>query len=836
MSTHVLPPGAVAVPRTVRRSAVSLTSALRTAWQWSLSHPETFLVVAVLGVVGAAHGINMFHFPYYEDDEGTYMSQAWAIVHEGRLAPYTYWYDHAPGGWMQIALWTMLTGGFHTFGNSIDTGRVFIWVLMVISAGLQYGIARRLTGSRLVAVMAVLLFSLTAYGGYFQRRVLLDNITTPWMLLSILLLLSPRLSLQKVWLSALALSISILSKEVTAFLVPAMTYLMLVRVGREQRLFATVGWLALVGSMLSQYVLMAALNSELFPTGTLLGGTANHVSLLGSLSYQAGRSKDGGLFDLHSSFWQVARGWIRDEPLLVVGGTISAGLEMLVIRWERLIGIMGLLTFSLWAFMARGGVVIEFYLVPLLPLLALNVALAFWLLVKAAQHLVHRPSTWLKRGGYGLRLVGAIACLSGLLLGYMSPDRGFAGNHLLLWTSTQADAQTQALNWMLAHVPTRSYVIMDNYAYVDLHDGSFDHADEAFPHADYYWKLDEDPAIKLKIYHDQWQRADYLLYTIQMHTDMLDAHLTLTRDIYRHSVTLAHFDTGGWPVDIRKVIKPGVSAPNTALPTATRFMFLGGSTTKHTNSTLSLLNPGTLPTSGQLTFLFSDGTVIQRGISIDASSRKAVKVSSLQPHSGSFALLLQTNRPIAGYLERIGATSGPTLITAQTPALRWTLRGVGPGSRILRMLNTSISHPTRVQIADNRGHTRVLTLGPRRIARLALSPAWGAQLQVSAAQPVLVQTPGQSMLTAVKGGQFLKDWTLNGSGCQADLTQVGAAAPIRLAAVHCATDRQVQQFVSRVVRPKIGSQQIIPQAEFAGSPGNEGTGSVWFGQTNSGGR
>jgi len=52
------------------------------------------------------------------------------------------------------------------------------------------------------------------------------------MLLSIFVLLAPRLTLSKVWVSAAALAVSILSKELTIFLVPAMAYLVWYRVHR----------------------------------------------------------------------------------------------------------------------------------------------------------------------------------------------------------------------------------------------------------------------------------------------------------------------------------------------------------------------------------------------------------------------------------------------------------------------------------------------------------------------------------------------------------------------------------------------------------------------------
>src|SRR6266542_5223658 len=65
------------------------------------------LVLILVAVALIAHGLNMFHYPAFSltDDEGIYMAQAWALLREGRLAPYTYFYDHAPGGWILIAGW-----------------------------------------------------------------------------------------------------------------------------------------------------------------------------------------------------------------------------------------------------------------------------------------------------------------------------------------------------------------------------------------------------------------------------------------------------------------------------------------------------------------------------------------------------------------------------------------------------------------------------------------------------------------------------------------------------------------------------------------------------------
>jgi hypothetical protein len=508
---------------------------------------EVPLIIVILLIAALAHGINMYHFPYFEDDEGTYMSQAWAIVHEGRLAYYTYWYDHAPAGWIQIAAWTVITGGIHILGPASDSGRTFMLLLQIGSVFILYCIARSISKSVTVAVVVSLLFALSPYGIYFHRRILLDNITTFWMLLSILLLIPDRLSLKRAWLSAVALSLSILSKEVTVFLIPVMVFLVYCRADKSHRWIATIGWLTLVFCILSLYPLLATLKGELFPTGTLLGGTAPHVSLIGTLKFQASRGKDGGLLDFHSGFWIHTRTWMQDDPMLVIVGSICAILSVLAMKWHRLVGVMGLATLSLWVFLGRGGEVIGFYLVPLLPLLALNVGLILGLTYNWLKTVFRTPV-----GIAAVRVIQIILagmCLSGMLVGYTtSPDLGFQSNHFLLWNTTQTDAQNQATQWVEEHLPRHSLLIIDEYMWTDLYDSGF-------TSAHYYWKVEEDPAIRGKIFHDDWRNVDYVITTPQLLGDAQNNNMTLVEDALEHSTLLIHFDSGGWPIDIRKVNK-----------------------------------------------------------------------------------------------------------------------------------------------------------------------------------------------------------------------------------------------------------------------------------------
>ena len=138
-----------------------------------------------------AHGLNMFNFPAFafKDDEGIYAAQAWAVLRQGRLAPYTYFYDHAPAGWILLAGWMGLTGGPHTFGSAIDSGRVLMLLLHLAMVPLLYRVARKLGCRPPAPCWRSSCSPLSPLAIFYQRLLLLDNIMLFWVLLSLDLLL-----------------------------------------------------------------------------------------------------------------------------------------------------------------------------------------------------------------------------------------------------------------------------------------------------------------------------------------------------------------------------------------------------------------------------------------------------------------------------------------------------------------------------------------------------------------------------------------------------------------------------------------------------------------------
>src|SRR3712207_5323865 len=153
---------------------------------------EPALMVALLAVALLAHGLNMFNLPArgFTDDEGIYTAQAWAVLREGRLSPYTYFYDHAPAGWIQLAGWLGLTDGVGAFDSAIDSGRTLMLLLHLGMVPLLYRLARKLGCGMPSAALATLLFSLSPLAIFYQRLVLLDTFMLFWVLLSLDLLLN----------------------------------------------------------------------------------------------------------------------------------------------------------------------------------------------------------------------------------------------------------------------------------------------------------------------------------------------------------------------------------------------------------------------------------------------------------------------------------------------------------------------------------------------------------------------------------------------------------------------------------------------------------------------
>ena len=275
----------------------------------------------LLAIAAVVQWWGLFSAPQRIDDEGTYVAQAWAVFHLGELTHYTYWYDHPPLGWLQIAGYTELTGAFDRLPNAVAAGRELMAVLTLVSAGLLWMLARRLRMPRWAAGVAVALFTLSPLAVQFHRTVYLDNVATPWMLAAFVLVLSPRRRLGEFAAAAVCFAVAVLTKETTLLLFPVLAFLMWRRSRGGTRRYAvavSATLFALVGTF---YVLFALLKGELVPG-------QDRTSLLGGVMYQlTGREGSGSIFESGTLGNATVAIWLQLDtifPVVALAATLLA--------------------------------------------------------------------------------------------------------------------------------------------------------------------------------------------------------------------------------------------------------------------------------------------------------------------------------------------------------------------------------------------------------------------------------------------------------------------------------------------------------------------------------
>jgi len=494
-------------------------------------------ILAVLVVADFFTGYNMFHYPQYELDEGTYVGSAWAMMKHGKLFYYTYTYSHPPLGWLLIGIWSTIVGGFTQFGMAINTGRMLMLVVALCSAVLIYLIVRDVTGQIPAGIFGALVFSASPLGVGLHRQVYLDNIGTLFLLVSILMLSRSSGRLDRLIVSGITFGLAFWSKEIFAIFLPGMVYLAYVRTHPSNRRFSMAMWLTAALSLISVFVLLAVLKDELTPPGVLWSSTAPHVSIVGTYWTQALRSGNGSLLDPHGEMRTLFDQWRGADPLLLIGGILAACFGLVTAYWNRFLAGIALLILCFIAFFGRGGIVLFYYIIPVLALLSIGLGVA----VGIAINLVSR---W----RFSLWGATAIVLAASILVGQQS----IAANRTN-FTADRTTPQLQAAEWIVRNAPSGSRLIMDSYPWVDLREPSFT-GGKTFK-ADYYWPALSDSTILNGVLHDNWRNIDYLLISPNTTSDAARSSIPLLSQAIQNSDQVANFTSGNWSVRIMRIRK-----------------------------------------------------------------------------------------------------------------------------------------------------------------------------------------------------------------------------------------------------------------------------------------
>ncbi|ANW21743.1 glycosyltransferase [Streptomyces clavuligerus] len=529
------------------------------------SRPDLLLCLVLLAVILLVQGWNITRFPALSDDEGTYLAQAWA-VQEGRgLAHYTYWYDHPPLGWIQIAGLTYLPSVIAPESMTVAPMRSVMLLVGAACAVLLYVLARRLFLPRWSAALAMLLFGLSPLSVVLQREIFLDNLAVMWILLAFCLAASPNRHLWHHFAAGLVSAVAVLTKETMLVVLPALLVTMWTHSHRDTRKFAVTGAITACVLIGLSYPLYALLNHELFPG-------PGHVSLIDGIMYQMGREGSGFILDPGSGSYDVLQSWLYYDRVLPIGGVAGGVLLLCVQRWSvtarALAGPACAVAILTLVAMRPSGYLPAMYVIQGLPFLALVLAGAAASVVHA---LLHRrlpadrdPAA---EAGAGQRAPAAPEPVRRAPAGWrerLTPRRclvallAVAGVGLIVprWVDGNRDALTLDANasyraaaaWMEREVPdpASTRVLVDDALWLDLvHDG-FAPGTGAI----WFYKADLDPAVTETMPRG-WRDVDYVVSSPTVRRDAVD--LPNVRAALQNSRPVAVFGEGPDRIEIRQV-------------------------------------------------------------------------------------------------------------------------------------------------------------------------------------------------------------------------------------------------------------------------------------------
>lgn len=443
--------------------------------------------------------INLFGYPYFENDEGVYTSQGWWLVNFGKLAPYTYWYDHAPFGWLTIGLWQKLTGGPFAFGFSLFSTRIFMTLVAGLTSVIIYKIIEYLTKNKTIALVSSVILALSPLAITFQRRVLLDNLETFWLVLALWFMLKAKSNLRLILFSGLCFGLSFLSKEAVIFMLPVMTWAAWSTCRKENQRYSLMIWLTTALFLISFFPLLALLRQEFFPAGFL--DNSKHVSLLETLLYQMGRGSDIKPWQPGSPIWNNIVAWFKKDYIFMFLGLWSLGVNFWFNWRDKMIRMIVLLSLSYILFLSRGGLVLEFYIMPLLALFTVNIGIAMAYSLTSFKLRVGKMGIILGLGVIGLLLIN---------------------QETAIYTSKPTEKQLSAIEYVKNNLDTTRFIAIDDFAYVDLKLG-----DKRFTNAEWFWKVEQDEEIKEKKLKNDWRNISYILLSGEMRRQILQGELPL---------------------------------------------------------------------------------------------------------------------------------------------------------------------------------------------------------------------------------------------------------------------------------------------------------------------
>jgi hypothetical protein len=309
-------------------------------------------------------------------------------------------------------------------------------------------------------------------------------------------------------------------------------------------------WLFAATASTSVYFLFATLKNELLPTGldfSLTHPAGGHSSLLYEMWYQLHRNQ-GTLFSQGSYLYTM---WLPKDLFLMVAGT-AAMVIALILGWRERrrnpsLLIAGTLAFEIAFYLARGSVLLDFYVIPLIPLYALCLGLV------ADRALQRIPIPFVRAAIPAL-------CAAVLLL----PTGGYLLTHGQKGQLQASDVyylpltylQQEQISWIQRNVRPNARIISDDDIWVALHDGR-----QSYPYDVSHWNAVGDPTVRNHEFGGgNWQDIDYIVMSNGMRQAMMGNNAGgqenwILNALDNHSVEVWHAGRGDVQLEIYQVQK-----------------------------------------------------------------------------------------------------------------------------------------------------------------------------------------------------------------------------------------------------------------------------------------
>jgi hypothetical protein len=507
------------------RSALAVRQ--RTSWdaQQTLRFAVLVLLFALLAWV---HVVNMGASPLLEDDEGTYVAQAWALLERGDLAHYAYWYDHPPGGWIVIAAWAWLTDGFARVSSAVTLGREVSFIATMISSWLLYVLCRRIGMRWGWAALAVALFGLSPLAVSYHRMIFLDNLVTPWVL-GVFVLMRGKRSLGAYAGAGVCFAFAVLTKLTAGIFLPLIVWELWRTAYPQHRRYAIVLMFGSFGLVAFLFPLMAILRGELL-------ASPDNTSLMYGLQFQfIGRTASGSLFDLGSTLWVTIDRWLDTDHLIVYAGLLAT-LPALLFRHVRLYALVVAVHAAV---LLRGGYLPVPFIIQVLPYLALVIAGSLdglWNVLTQARH--WRTPAHLVRAGAAATLIAVFAWTQLLPMGQTWPAKL---THMQTYDANVG--YRDVAPWIMENIDPDSNILVENQLWLELV-----LAGRPEESTIWFYKLGLDPALDFEAGHEDF---DYIMTSALLNSSH-DASPEL-RKALENSSPVRRFGEGAHFVEVRRI-------------------------------------------------------------------------------------------------------------------------------------------------------------------------------------------------------------------------------------------------------------------------------------------